>query len=767
MSKNTKNIIDDENIQKAILENMIQELDEYGSEKIKAILELPDELIKKWVNDSYQELLKQNSHENTYYFRKKANPKKLKSELTDKVIENIEEEDDSSKTINKFIQKADNKFILSQEKIQNLSDKELDEKLFEIGIFQNKYKNSNEFERKELRQQHPLSNFEDFTKDLQEAINSKLSEENSVFNSEWAENHNEWKINWDVYKLTKGRHDNDYFSILQLVKFMIALERDFRSKNEKLKKEWKNIEIRNANEGVIFYTDENWNYKRLIKQSFAPWESVDVAMKKELHNAQWEFLKKNPKQNCIWSDPKCKYKKIINLDDKLDDILPVDFNTYLEETKSPLFQAYKDFLQSIQNISDEKWYLLDISDSRQWWKTRRWNILNTSNVFVKEENWKYIFTVIDPDVFNKDWESKFDWKEQENAILEKLESKKVLSYIDKFKARITWIMTEVTNFARDWWKKESKIAVAPKQEMYMSKILNNKEYNLEVDEKLKNDLIFWTNMSRLAFRRFKEDEDWNITPMSDTEITDNETKHNKTIENLEDAWRQVKILDYYPKNSEEEKSWFGWVFIEVDWEKYFMPKWTKKEKGWTLWGKDTFFNYKKADLKADAKMVPWIIPWLNWYFPLDQVKSMIDFFDRIEKEDSERFNIIWDSLGWILGQIFNIMYSDKVSDAKYLHSPWALNLEISDEEFNSLDEKYKEKIQKYRDFKNTWVPNKVTYLDWTNRFRPISWLWKKLASKDTTSILEVAGWKLHTMPQLIAHMKNIKIWEMVHVNEVT
>jgi len=47
MSKNTKNIIDDENIQKAILENMIQELDEYGSEKIKAILELPDELIKK------------------------------------------------------------------------------------------------------------------------------------------------------------------------------------------------------------------------------------------------------------------------------------------------------------------------------------------------------------------------------------------------------------------------------------------------------------------------------------------------------------------------------------------------------------------------------------------------------------------------------------------------------------------------------------------------------------------------------------------------
>jgi hypothetical protein len=39
----------------------------------------------------------------------------------------------------------------------------------------------------------------------------------------------------------------------------------------------------------------------------------------------------------------------------------------------------------------------------------------------------------------------------------------------------------------------------------MNKILKEREYNIEVDEKLKNDLIFWTNVSRLAFRRYKEE----------------------------------------------------------------------------------------------------------------------------------------------------------------------------------------------------------------------------------------------------------------------
>jgi len=353
-------------------------------------------------------------------------------------------------------------------------------------MFQDRYINSTENERKLIREDNPLPKIEEFPEDIQDAIKHKISSEKSLFESQWAENTNQWKMNGDVYKLTKWRHDNDYFSIIQLIKFMVSLEKDFRDENTKNKEEWKNIEIRNANEGLMFYTDEDWNYKRLIKQSFASGESVDVALKKELHNAQWEYLRKNPRENCIWPDSKCKYKKLINPDEKLDDILPEDFNTYLQESNSPLFQAYKDFLQSIQNISDEKLYLLDISDSRQGLKTRRWNILNTSNVFVKEQkDWTFDFTVIDPDVFNKDWKEKFDWKEQSIIQMEKRYEKwnipnLIFDYIDIFK----WKITKIVNIARDWGKNDnldkswieekiSKIAVAPKQEMYMEKILGN------------------------------------------------------------------------------------------------------------------------------------------------------------------------------------------------------------------------------------------------------------------------------------------------------
>jgi len=496
--------IDFNTTQKRLLESQVQELDEENSKKVQQILEMPDEMIRKWVNISYQDLLKENSFE-----RKKANPEKLKKELTEKVIENIEEENEKTNIIMEFVKNSQNKFILSQERLQALTDEQLNKLLFEVGQLLDKYQYATKEDRKRLRQQNPLPKFSNFPEDVQKAIKSKLSEENSIFQSQWAENINQGKINADVYKLTKWRHDNDYFSILQLVKHMIALEKDFRDENKKLKQNWKKVKIRNANEAVIFYEDENGNYKRLIKQSFAPWESVDVALKKVLNKIQWEYLKKNPEKNCVWPSSKCKYKKLINLDDKLDDILPEDFNTLLydksvSEFDKALFQAYKNFLESIQNISDEKWYLLDISDSRQGWATRRWNVLNTSNVFVKEENWEFVFSVIDPDVFNKDWKAKFEWKEQEEIILEKeIKSKEVLGFMDKIKAKLTWILTEITNNARDWvennnpnksWIKEkiSKVAVAPKQEMYMNEIL-------DFWKEKKGTKLDWFNISQWMF----------------------------------------------------------------------------------------------------------------------------------------------------------------------------------------------------------------------------------------------------------------------------
>lgn len=768
MVTNTKNSTNYLNIQKELLENKIVWLDDENSKKVLKILELPDEMIKEWVNISYKDLLKKNSPKNINKFRKLADPEKLKNELTDKVIENIDEEDEKSKKISEFIENSENKFILSQKEIHGLSYEQLDKKLFEIWIFQNKYKNSSEVERKKIREQHNLPKIEDFPESVQKAIDSKLSENNSIFNSEWAENHNEWKLNSDVYKLTKWRHDNDYFSMIQLMKFMMSLEKDFIDENKKLENSWSKASIRNANEWLIFYTDEKWNYKRLIKQSFAPGESVDVAMKKEFYNAQWEFLKRDPENNCIWSDSKCKYKKLINPDDKLDDILPVDFNSYLEETQSPLFKAYKDFLQSIQNISDEKWYLLDISDSRQGWATRRWNVLNTSNVFVKEySDWTFEFSVIDPDVFNKDWESKFEWKEQENAILEKLiDSKKVLSSLDTFKAKLTGILTEVTNFARDWnennnsnksWIKNtiSKVAVAPKQEMYMNNILENKEYNLEVDEELKNNLIFWTNFSRLAFRRYKE-VNWKIVALSDDEIVDNEIKYNDSMQNLEDIWKPVKILDFYPKNKKEEESWFAGIFAEVNWEKYFIPKWTKKEKKHKKDKMWIIIWYKKEDLKADMDLA-----FRN--IPIEQTKSMIDFFETLDLQKGEKINILWNSLGWALWQIMMKMYPDRFSKWIFPHSPWAGDLNISETKISNLEAKYISKFRQY--FKTKEVDSDLLYIDWENPFRPISWLWTKLKSKNNTKQYSVAWWTLHFMPQLIKFMKNLEIWSVVKVKE--
>jgi hypothetical protein len=127
--------------------------------------------------------------------------------------------------------------------------------------------------------------------------------------------------------------------------------------------------------------------------------------------------------------------------------------------------------------------------------------------------------------------------------------------------------------------------------------------------------------------------------LSDNEIVDNETKYNDSIKNLENIWKKVKIIDFYPKNKEEEKSWFAWIFVKVDWEKYFIPKWTKKEKKYKndkLWA---LIWYKPKDVKADFELALKNIP-------LEQTKSMIDFFERLNVENDEKINIIWNSLWW-------------------------------------------------------------------------------------------------------------------------
>jgi len=474
------------------------------------------------LNSPWWHLFKVQENIKNINYLNKNEIKSTTANISKSIINQIKVENDWSNKIDNFINlESENQlntsvpFIFSKEKLDSFNDVELDNIINDIEQIITKYEAEDTFWKEEIRKSNPLLKFNNFDENTKEAIFLKLFNNYSTFTDNWAENWNFGRLNLEVLKISMNRHDKDYFSILQLSKFLISLERDLRDENKRLKD--KNIEIKTANNGVILMEDWDWNNKRIIIQEFAGWtgwKSIDIALKEEFYNAQLDFLKEKPNKNCIWKNNNCKYKKLLNLSDPLDEILPEDFNTYINDFKSPLFIAYREFIQSIQNISDKKWYLLDITDSRQGIKDKRWNILNTSNVFVKNNNWTFEFRVIDPDVFNTDWRNKFSWKEQERTIIEKnikeiidwnvkYYKNKLLNILD---AKKTWFLTELTNFARDWNDNKflSKFSVAPKQEKYMSKILDNKEYNLEVDEKLKNDLIFWTNMSRLVLEDLKK-----------------------------------------------------------------------------------------------------------------------------------------------------------------------------------------------------------------------------------------------------------------------
>ena len=111
------------------------------------------------------------------------------------------------------------------------------------------------------------------------------------------------------------------------------------------------------------------------------------------------------------------------------------------------------------------------------------------------------------------------------------------------------------------------------------------------------------------------------------------------------------------------------------------------------------------------------------------------------------------------------MYPDKFSKWIFPHSPWAsdLKIDLSKEELSNLDEKYKNKFKKFNETKD--VDAEIVYLDWENSFKPISWLWRKLQSKNITKQYKVTWWNLHFMPQLIKFMKNLRVWSIINVSE--
>jgi hypothetical protein len=176
-----------------------------------------------------------------------------------------------------------------------------------------------------------------------------------------------------------------------------------------------------------FFVDEKWNYKRVISQKFAEWDSLDIALKKEF----WLLIYE---KNFISSEL---------------------FNKKIKEWNS-LAIAYKTFLRHIDKVGKEEWFILDITDSRIWAVKERWNVLNTWNIFVKkDEDWKFKFTIVDPDVFNKDWKHKFRGK----LILNKARQL-VLKRQDEFLSEIgiwdkpvnNWLIGWIFNFLLQKWK---------------------------------------------------------------------------------------------------------------------------------------------------------------------------------------------------------------------------------------------------------------------------------------------------------------------------
>ncbi|MBU0722009.1 hypothetical protein KKA93_00940 [Patescibacteria group bacterium] len=197
--------------------------------------------------------------------------------------------------------------------------------------------------------------------DVEKYLN-ELQEDEAVVQSEGAENKNSIflgsELRPQIIKTTKGRHDVDFTSVLKLMRNMHVLL--LRMNHEPID----NIDIDFAFKDMTIYKDGEENYKRMVRQDYAPGQTI-----KELPD---EIKKEDP-----------EFRK-----------------------------AWQSFLKKVQSTEQTDGIVLDITDSSAGFKKERGNVLNTGNVFVKfptEPGEKYKFSIIDPDVFDtKPGEHKFD-----------------------------------------------------------------------------------------------------------------------------------------------------------------------------------------------------------------------------------------------------------------------------------------------------------------------------------------------------------------------
>lgn len=259
-----------------------------------------------------------------------------------------------------------------------------------------------------------------------------------ISSSEWAENTNNFFLTSKVLKTTKAeRHGDDYYSNLQLMLQMLRVERDFNVSlswtNEELQ-----VHVQTATQGFGITKDkETWLYHRDIIQDFAEGREIDVALKEAFRNKFY-----------YWKAP-WNHTKQLSAE---------DFKKGCDEG-IPLFIAYKKFLAHVQAKWVTDGYLLDITDSRQWFSQKRGNVLSTSNIFVKQDGRDITFTVIDPDVFNTDWHRKFSSRDVFDSL-----QKKGFTYKEALKraGKVLWI-----NGARE--------IVRGDMESYLSEILDGQD----------------------------------------------------------------------------------------------------------------------------------------------------------------------------------------------------------------------------------------------------------------------------------------------------
>jgi len=269
------------------------------------------------------------------------------------------------KKLDDFINEAKQPFnLLSIDK--NISKKQLEQRLALLDLFYEEYTNANLEQRDEMEATMiEMFGIPTITEEIQKYLD-EIAEYEDTTHSEGAENKNLIYLGSglrpQVIKLSKERHDVDFSSVLKLMRNMhaISLRLDHEADTDD------NVSIDISFKDMTIFKDQEGNYKRMVRQKYAPGTSI-----KEL---------------------------------------PQDIKDS-DEFKA----AWRKFLSKVESMKETDQVVLDISDSEAGFKKERGNINNTGNIFVElptAENANYLFTVIDPDVFDSDLSKhKFDPKE--------------------------------------------------------------------------------------------------------------------------------------------------------------------------------------------------------------------------------------------------------------------------------------------------------------------------------------------------------------------